>query len=234
MSAARFARLLVVPDGPGRSDNRLTCGGSGGGALDGGPPTPTVALRTPSRSAAAKRRSARSDRWARSLTGPSPACRSPVRLAARGPLACSPLPPRVPAPPRFPVHLTALELRRRRARWRSLLRPVRIRPPARAAAAAAAATAAAFPRAATLPCAPDRAQARRRDGAHRALADRAAAAQAVAAPPRPSPSARACHCRRRRRSTRSPCVVRVYCLSVWQMSPACVCCVGVDLSLEPL
>ena len=36
MSAARFARLLVVPDGPGRSDNRLTCGGSGGGALDGG------------------------------------------------------------------------------------------------------------------------------------------------------------------------------------------------------
>ena len=36
MSAARFARLLVVPDGPGRSDNRLTCGGSGGGALGGG------------------------------------------------------------------------------------------------------------------------------------------------------------------------------------------------------
>ena len=30
-----------------------------------------------------------SDRWARSLSGPSPACRSPVRLAARGPLACS-------------------------------------------------------------------------------------------------------------------------------------------------
>ena len=56
-----------------------------------------------------------SDRWARSLSGPSPACRSPVRLAARGPLACSPPPPRVPAPPRFPVHLTALELRRRRA-----------------------------------------------------------------------------------------------------------------------
>ena len=37
-----------------------------------------------------------SDRWARSLSGPSPACRSPVRLAARGPLACSPPPPRVP------------------------------------------------------------------------------------------------------------------------------------------
>ena len=54
-----------------------------------------------------------SNRWARSLSGPSPACRSPVRLAARGPLACSPPPPRVPAPPRFPVHLTAL--RRRRA-----------------------------------------------------------------------------------------------------------------------
>ena len=52
-----------------------------------------------------------SDRWARSLSGPSPACRSPVRLAARGPLACSPPPPRFPAPPRFPVHLTALELR---------------------------------------------------------------------------------------------------------------------------
>ena len=91
-----------------------------------------------------------SDRWARSLCGPSPACRSPVRLAARGPLACSPPPPRFPAPPRFPVHLTALELRRQTARtalWqteqrpprRSLLRPVRIRPPARAAAAAAAA-----------------------------------------------------------------------------------------------
>ena len=44
-----------------------------------------------------------SDRWARSLSGPSPACRSPVRLAARGPLACSPPPPRVPAPPRFPA-----------------------------------------------------------------------------------------------------------------------------------
>ena len=57
-----------------------------------------------------------SDRWARSLSGPSPACRSPVRLAARGPLACSPPPPRVPAPPRFPVHLTALELRRQTAR----------------------------------------------------------------------------------------------------------------------
>ena len=88
-----------------------------------------------------------SDRWARSLSGPSPACRSPVRLAARGPLACSPPPPRVPAPPRFPVHLTALELRTDGALWqteqrpprRSLLRPVRIRPPARAAAAAAAA-----------------------------------------------------------------------------------------------
>ena len=67
--------------------------------------------------------------------------------AARGPLACSPPPPRVPAPPRFPVHLTALELRTDGALWqteqrpprRSLLRPVRIRPPARAAAAAAAA-----------------------------------------------------------------------------------------------
>ena len=88
-----------------------------------------------------------SDRWARSLSGPSPACRSPVRLAARGPLACSPPPPRVPAPPRFPVHLTALELRtdgalrqtEQRPPRRSLLRPVRIRPPARAAAAAAAA-----------------------------------------------------------------------------------------------
>ena len=106
-----------------------------------------------------------SDRWARSLSGPSPACRSPVRLAARGPLACSPPPPRFPAPPRFPVHLTALEpprfpapprfpvhltaleLRTDGALWqteqrpprRSLLRPVRIRPPARAAAAAAAA-----------------------------------------------------------------------------------------------
>ena len=88
-----------------------------------------------------------SDRWARSLSGPSPACRSPVRLAARGPLACSPPPPRVPAPPRFPVHLTALELRTDGALWqteqrplgRLLLRPVRIRPPARAAAAAAAA-----------------------------------------------------------------------------------------------
>ena len=88
-----------------------------------------------------------SDRWARSLSGPSPACRSPVRLAARGPLACSPPPPRFPAPPRFPVHLTALELRtdgalrqtEQRPPRRSLLRPVRIRPPARAAAAAAAA-----------------------------------------------------------------------------------------------
>ena len=88
-----------------------------------------------------------SDRWARSLSGPSPACRSPVRLAARGPLACSPPPPRVPAPPRFPVHLTALELRTDGALWqteqrpprRSLLRPVRVRPPARATAAAAAA-----------------------------------------------------------------------------------------------
>ena len=88
-----------------------------------------------------------SDRWARSLCGPSPACRSPVRLAARGPLACSPPPPRFPAPPRFPVHLTALELRtdgalrqtEQRPPRRSLLRPVRIRPPARATAAAAAA-----------------------------------------------------------------------------------------------
>jgi len=44
-----------------------------------------------------------SDRWARSLSGPSPACRSPVRLAARGPLACSPPPPRFPALPRFPA-----------------------------------------------------------------------------------------------------------------------------------
>ena len=63
--------------------------------------------------------------------------------AARGPLACSPPPPRVPAPPRFPVHLTALRRRRalaeQRPPRRSLLRPVRIRPPARAAAAAAAA-----------------------------------------------------------------------------------------------
>ena len=73
-----------------------------------------------------------SDRWARSLSGPSPACRSPVRLAARGPLACSPPPPRVPAPPRFPVHLTALELRtdgalrQTKQRPPSLLRPVRI------------------------------------------------------------------------------------------------------------
>ena len=61
----------------------------------------------------------------------------------------------------------------------------------------------------------------------RALADRAAAAQAVAAPPRPSPSARACHCRRRRRSTRSPCVVRVYCLSEKCMADVprvCVLC----------
>ena len=88
-----------------------------------------------------------SDRWARSLSGPSPACRSPVRLAARGPLACSPPPPRFPAPPRFPVHLTALELRTDGALWqteqrpprRSLLRPVRILLSARAAAAAAAA-----------------------------------------------------------------------------------------------
>ena len=88
-----------------------------------------------------------SDRWARSLSGPSPACRSPVRLAARGPLACSPPPPHVPAPPRFIVHLTALELRtdgalrqtEQRPPRRSLLRPVRVRPPARATAAAAAA-----------------------------------------------------------------------------------------------
>ena len=61
-----------------------------------------------------------------------------------------PPPPRFPAPPRFPVHLTALELRTETADgtlWqteqrpprRSLLRPVRICPPARAAAAAAAA-----------------------------------------------------------------------------------------------
>ena len=142
-----------------------------------------------------------SNRWRRSLSSPSPACRSPVRLAARGPLACSPPPPRVPAPPRFPapdrartapicalvadgaaaaqavaapprpnpsahacrcrrrrrhrrrvsprrhasLHLTALELcaetadgtlwqTEQRPPRRSLLRPVRIRPPARAAA----------------------------------------------------------------------------------------------------
>ena len=56
-----------------------------------------------------------SDRWARSLSGPSPACRSPVRLAARGPLACSPPPPRVPAPPRFPAPDRARAGRRRRA-----------------------------------------------------------------------------------------------------------------------
>ena len=66
---------------------------------------------------------------------------------------------------------------------RRSLRPVRISPPARAAAAAAAATTAAFPRAATLPCAPDRSRAAHRDGRRHALADRAAAAQAVAAPP---------------------------------------------------
>ena len=88
-----------------------------------------------------------SDRWARSLSGPSPACRSPVRLAARGPLACSPPPPRVPAPPRFPAPDRARAAQADGALWqteqrpprRSLLRPVRIRPPARAAAAAAAA-----------------------------------------------------------------------------------------------
>ena len=56
-----------------------------------------------------------SDRWARSLSGPSPACRSPVRLAARGPLACSPPPPRVPAPPRFPAPDGARAAHRRRA-----------------------------------------------------------------------------------------------------------------------
>ena len=44
-------------------------------------------------------------------------------------------------------------------------------------------TAAALPRAATLPCAPDRSRAAHRDGRRHALADRAAAAQAVAAPP---------------------------------------------------
>ena len=55
-------------------------------------------------------------------------------------------------------------------------------PPRRARAARLLATAAAFPRAATLPCAPDRARAAQADGAHRALADRAAAAR----PPRRS------------------------------------------------
>ena len=57
-----------------------------------------------------------SDRWARSLSGPSPACRSPVRLAARGPLACSPPPPRVPAPPRLPPPCLTRALWRGRAR----------------------------------------------------------------------------------------------------------------------
>ena len=77
-----------------------------------------------------------SDRWARSLSGPSPACRSPVRLAARGPLACSPPPPRVPAPPRFPVHLTALRRRRaladRAAAAQAVAAPPRPNPSARA------------------------------------------------------------------------------------------------------
>ena len=77
-----------------------------------------------------------SDRWARSLSGPSPACRSPVRLAARGPLACSPPPPRVPAPPRFPVHLTALRRRRaqadRAAAAQAVAAPARPNPSARA------------------------------------------------------------------------------------------------------
>ena len=77
-----------------------------------------------------------SDRWARSLCGPSPACRSPVRLAARGPLACSPPPPRVPAPPRFPVHLTALRRRRaladRAAAAQAVAAPPRPNPSARA------------------------------------------------------------------------------------------------------
>ena len=77
-----------------------------------------------------------SDRWARSLSGPSPACRSPVRLAARGPLACSPPPPRVPAPPRFPVHLTALRRRRaladRAAAAQAVAAPPRPKPSVRA------------------------------------------------------------------------------------------------------
>ena len=71
----------------------------------------------------------------------------PVRISPPARAAA----PRFPAPPRFPVHLTALELRTETADgtlWqteqrpprRSLLRPVRIRPPARAAAAAAAST----------------------------------------------------------------------------------------------
>ena len=53
-----------------------------------------------------------SDRWAQSLSGPSPACRSPVRLAARRPLACSPSPPRFPAPPRFAAPDRARAVRR--------------------------------------------------------------------------------------------------------------------------
>ena len=81
-----------------------------------------------------------------------------------------------------PYH-TTLGLSSRVSERRRSLRPVRISPPARAAAAAAAATTAAFPRAATLPCAPDRSRAAHRDGRRHALADRAAAAQAVAAPP---------------------------------------------------
>ena len=56
--------------------------------------------------------------------------------AARGPLACSPPPPRVPAPPRFPVHLTALRRRRaladRAAAAQAVAAPPRPNPSARA------------------------------------------------------------------------------------------------------